>query len=55
MSPLAAADEWYAVEGSPASREAFPDNDYPSVHRRVVQILPAPGPVEHGNKIPVGF
>lgn len=51
----AGADEWYAVEGSPAPRAGFPSGDHPAVHQRVLQVLTTPGPVEHGNEMPVGL
>ena len=49
----AGTGEWYAVKGSPAPPAAFPEADHPAVHRRVLQILTTPGPVEHGNEMPV--
>ena len=45
----AGADEWYAVEGSPA---ALPEA---GAHERVLRLLTTPGPVELGNEMPVGL
>lgn len=51
----AGADEWYAVTGSPAPRQNLPAADHPTLHRRVLRLLTTPGPLEHGNEIPVGI
>ena len=51
----AGADEWYAVEGSPATLPGLPEDDPAAVHERVRRLLTTPGPVEHGNEVPVGL
>lgn len=48
----AGADEWYAVEGSPAPRADFPGQDHQAIHRRVLRLLTTPGRVESGNELP---
>ena len=49
------ADEWYAVEGSPASRADLPGQDHPAIHRHVLELLTSPGRFESGNALPVGL
>lgn len=49
----AGADEWYEIEGSPASVEATVDPD--EAHRLLVEHLGRPGPVTQGNEEPVSL
>ncbi len=51
----AGADEWHAVEGSPAPRADFPEQDHRGIHGRVLRVLTTPGRVESGNELPVGL
>ena len=51
----AGADEWYAVEGSPATPANFPERAHPGIHAHVLRLLTTPGRVESGNELPVGL
>ncbi|MGB3635904.1 MAG: hypothetical protein WA982_17840 [Rubrobacteraceae bacterium] len=51
----AGADEWYTVEGSPASLEVAESLGPDDLHGRVVEQLTTPGPVVDGNEQPVSL